>query len=279
MSGYGCETELLSATADYLAGCDTLITFNCRCFDAPLLESRYTMCRMANPLAGVRHLDIIYPARRAWKLRLQKCDLKRLEERILGIIREGDLPGSEVPERYFQYLKYGDIALLDDVIGHNKRDILSLGALLAKLCAVYNAPAEQADLLDLFSLGRAMERQGDLPEARKCYKIAARGHSSRADTNISALANYKLSMIHKRGGELSQAEGIWRHLADHQQLGALPFIELSKLYEHKLKDHGRALDAALGALNLASDESERQAIYARQSRLIVKIERLNKTEV
>jgi len=278
MTGYACESALLTAVADHLAGCDTLITFNGKCFDAPMLESRYTMCRMPDPLAHMRHLDIIYPSRRVWKLRLKKCDLKRLEEQILGIAREGDLPGSEVPERYFKYLKSGDMALLNDVVRHNRLDVLSLGALLARLCAIYNAPAEQSNLLDLFSMGRVMERQGERQEARKCYKLAARGSPVCADNGISAMANYRLSLIHKRGGELYQAEGIWRHLADQRQMGALPLIELSKLYEHKHKDFSRALDATHKALSRAGDENERQDLYARQRRLTLKIERQLKME-
>ena len=46
-------------------------------------------------------LDLLYPARRAWKLRLGSCRLSRLETEVLGMSREGDLPGSEVPARFF----------------------------------------------------------------------------------------------------------------------------------------------------------------------------------
>ena len=82
----------------------------------PLLQARFIMCRMRERWRDLDHLDLLPPARRAWKLRLGSCSLGRLEEVILGKPRTGDLPGSEVPQRYFDYLKTKQLSLLDDVL-------------------------------------------------------------------------------------------------------------------------------------------------------------------
>jgi len=279
MKSYADEPALLEAVASALSNRDILVTFNGRSFDAPLLEGRYAMCRMENPLADtVRHLDLLHPARRAWKLRLNSCNLKRLEESILNTPRENDLPGSEVPARFFEYLKCGDLSLLEDVIEHNRRDILTLGALLSRLHQTYAAPSGQADQLDLFSLGRAMERQGELDEARACYRLAA---TPPLATSLTALAgrryageaNYHLSILARRAGDFEQAEQLWREMAARGQMGAIPYVELAKLYEHARRDPRGALDLTRRALELAGEENERALIERRAQRLKDKITR------
>ena len=78
----------------------------------------------------MKNLDLLYPSRRTWKLRLGSCRLSHLEEVVLGMPRENDLPGKEVPQRYFDFLKTGDISLLEDIVRHNRQDIATLAVLL-----------------------------------------------------------------------------------------------------------------------------------------------------
>ena len=98
------------------------------------------MCRMRHRWREMENLDLLQPSRRIWKLRLGSCRLSRLEELVLGMPRTDDLPGSEVPQRYFEYLKSGELSLLDDIIRHNRQDIATLATLLVKLCQIYDAP-------------------------------------------------------------------------------------------------------------------------------------------
>lgn len=53
---------------------------------------------------------------------------------------------------------------MEDIIAHNRQDILSLGLLLDKLLQVYAAPEKQTSVQDLFSLGKVLERQGESAE-------------------------------------------------------------------------------------------------------------------
>ena len=53
----------------------------------------------------MQHLDLLFGARRLWKLRLESCRLVDLERQILGVEREGDLPGELIPYYYFDYLR------------------------------------------------------------------------------------------------------------------------------------------------------------------------------
>ena len=83
----------------------TLVTYNGRTYDQPLLETRYRMARMKPPFGRMEHLDLLFGARRLWKLRFDSCRLVELENQILGFEREGDLPGEMIPYVYFEYLR------------------------------------------------------------------------------------------------------------------------------------------------------------------------------
>ena len=94
MRDYGQENELLRTVSSVAGRFSVLCTFNGRTFDAPLLASRFVMNRLSARLPDV-HADVLYPARRLWKLRLKSCTLSNLEEQLLHVKREDDLPGAE----------------------------------------------------------------------------------------------------------------------------------------------------------------------------------------
>ena len=116
MREYADEPEMIDRLAGLMDQFDCVCTFNGKKFDMPLLEARFIMCRMRQRWREMDNLDLLHPARRAWKLRIGSCRLCRIEAEILGMPRRDDLPGSEVPGRYFEYLKTGDEGLLEDII-------------------------------------------------------------------------------------------------------------------------------------------------------------------
>ena len=116
---YPEEKAILAALAEALEAYDGVITFNGKTFDIPLLETRYALARMKSPFTRLVHLDLLHPARRLWKLRLESCELQNLEKNVLGIFREGDVDGSEIPALYFDYLRTGDPKGLAPVFFHN----------------------------------------------------------------------------------------------------------------------------------------------------------------
>ena len=275
MPNYGAEPLLLEKTAALIRQARTLVTFNGRSFDVPLLRSRFVMCRMQDPTEGLPHLDLIHPARRAWKLRLKDCSLGHIEESVLGIRRENDIPGAEVPERYFSFLKSGDMSLLEDIVEHNRQDIVSLGALLARLSRIYAAPLEQTSMLDVFSLGRALEKQGERTEAGACYRLAARERplstlNRLRERHVAGSANQRLSLMLRARQDWSAAETVWREMIERRQMGIFPYVELAKLYEHRAGDPRRALELTEAAFPLALDE-EKDALARRRARLLARI--------
>ena len=57
------------------------------------------------------------------------------QRRLLGLERgTGDGPGGEVPERYRDFVATGNWKWLAPVVDHNRRDLVAMAVLLARLC-------------------------------------------------------------------------------------------------------------------------------------------------
>ena len=65
---------------------------------------------------------------------------KQLRYRVLGVVREDDLPGSEAPRAWRDWLAGGDATDLRRVLAHNHTDVRSLLQLLAHLAQVHTPP-------------------------------------------------------------------------------------------------------------------------------------------
>ena len=100
------ERALLEVTANLLARCEGLVSFNGRAFDVPLLTTRYALQRQPSPLIGLPHFDLLPAARQRWRLRLPSCALSALERDILEHPRsQEDVPGWLIPSLYSDYAR------------------------------------------------------------------------------------------------------------------------------------------------------------------------------
>ena len=231
---YPEEPFLLKHVAAGLGKFDVLCTFNGTTFDVPLLEGRFLMNRMDRSCLDMPHLDLLHMCRRLWKLRLGRCNLGRLEEVILGKPREEDIPGSEVPQRYFTYLKTKQMSLLDDILKHNAQDIASLCVLLNHMADLYLHPEKIRFSEDVYSMGRALERVEKTEQARRCYRLASRGR-------MGDLASSALAVSYRRGGQREEAAEVWREMIREGRGGAAPYVELAKYEQHVRRDIPAAL--------------------------------------
>jgi len=241
MRDYHEEGPMLEAIAQVIRRFDTIVSFNGKSFDLPLLESRMVMNRIRMPLTQMPHLDLLHAARRVYKLRLVRCNLASLEEAVLGQERKDDLPGAQVPQRYFDYVKTKEFALLEDVLRHNFDDVKSLAALTGHLCAVFRSPEMILYPQDLLGVGKALLRAGRTEAGRKCLRIAGR-------STLASGAHMVLASSYKRQREWTQAADTWKSMIVRGIGGTEPYIELAKYYEHIEKDYSRALSYANGAL-------------------------------
>src|SRR3546814_14484253 len=96
---------MLRAFACWLSPRTVLASYNGRCYDAPLRKTRYRLARLPDPLGELRHVDLLFPSRRRWRGRWENCRLATIEREALGVVREDDLPGSQAPAAWLQYLR------------------------------------------------------------------------------------------------------------------------------------------------------------------------------
>lgn len=268
MRDYGQEADMLREVASLIARADTIVTFNGKSFDLPLLESRMIMNRIRVHVTDMPHLDLLHAARRVYKLRLGRCNLTALEEAVLGKTRRDDLPGAQVPERYFTYLKTGEFALLEDVLRHNFDDIQSLAELTAVICSAYRQPELLRYEQDILGVGKTLLHGRRTQQARNCLKIL--GHST-----LAPQAHLYLASSYKQGREWTEAAEIWKTMIAKGEGGAWPYIELAKYYEHVQHDYDKALRYATSALQYllntmplnGDDEKQTAPLFKRIERL------------
>lgn len=130
------EAAMLDAFASWLTPRTVLSSYNGRCYDAPLLKTRYRLARLADPLAALDHVDLLFPARRRWRGRWDNCRLATIEREALGVVREDDLPGAQAPAAWLRYLRGGTAETLRRVLAHNHQDVVTLSLLIARLVAL-----------------------------------------------------------------------------------------------------------------------------------------------
>jgi len=130
------ELAMLERLRDWISPTTVLATYNGKSYDAPLLTTRFRLERMASPLHGLRHIDLLHPVRRRWRAHWPNCKLATTERQLLGVIREDDLPGAQAPAAWLRFLRKGDPTDLYRVLQHNAQDLRSLAGVLAHIVAL-----------------------------------------------------------------------------------------------------------------------------------------------
>ncbi len=272
---YPEEKAMLAALAEALEPCEALITFNGKTFDIPLLETRYALARRPSPFARLAHLDLLHPARRLWKLRLESCALTHLEKELLGISREGDVEGSEIPGIYFDYLRTSDACGLQPVFYHNALDIVSLAALAVEMARVIAGAESGADSsvssLDLFSLSRVFERAG---AREKSVKTCERALAAGLPQSLEARALWHLAAQQKRRRLHDQAVEIWLEMTRRETPYAIQALEeLAIHYEHRRRDARGALAFVEAAFDRLRDDPSLKSHLDRFARRLERLRR------
>ena len=146
---FAAETSMLRTFASWLAPHTVLSSYNGRCYDAPLLKTRYRLARLPDPIVALDHVDLLFPTRRRYRGTWENCRLATIERELLRIVREDDLPGSEAPAAWLSYVRGGAATNLRRVAAHNHQDVATLALLLLRLHAVHAAENPQVMGVDV----------------------------------------------------------------------------------------------------------------------------------
>ncbi len=273
MRDYGEEASLLCRLSEHLAKFDVLITYNGKAYDQPLLETRFRLARARHPFDRLEHLDLLFGARRLWKLRLASCRLVELENRILGVERTGDLPGEMIPYVYFEFLRTKQAFRLVPIFHHNAIDILSLACLTAIVpsafrpgdgCGLGAMLRHGADLIGLARWLLANERAGEALELfRRAVQMGLPDH-------LLFQTLWDIATIEKRLGRTDAALATFAELAESRNPYRVRALQaLAKHYEHRERNYAMALEMTRTALAIEDTSDNRR----REERLKARLNR------
>ena len=262
------EPAMLHEFAAFVARLDfrSVVSYNGKAFDLPLLETRSILHREPLGLAGLPHLDFLFPARTLWSHKQDSCRLCQLARDMLAVEREEDIPSMEIPWRYFEYLRTRNFSLVEPILYHNQEDLLSLlGVIIAGagVMAGGAAPAgwPEPDAMDLFGAAKVHAKTGDRERSADLFRRALDGRLTR---KVELEAKLKLAAHHKKNHDWEKAAALWRELAPHRPAC---FRELAIYYERQQKDIQAAAAAAERGLELADGLSpSQQSDFARRLR-------------
>ena len=249
MRDFDEEEPMLDHLTGLFEQCETVVSYNGKSFDLPLLRSRFIANRRRFPLENAVHYDLLHAARRFWKLRLKDCSLGHVEEAVLGLQRQGDIPSALIPQIWLDYLRDRDARKLGRVFYHHKMDILSLAALTGLLGHALAAPHGEGfehaeDRLALMRIHFRQKRYADAAEnGRRLLTSSPPERVRRECLWLTALSL-------KRLGRYSEMA---KHLDELLRQAPRDFDarrELAKYYEHRARDLARAERLCVETLQL-----------------------------
>ena len=228
------EAALLLALEDFLAPCQTIVSFNGKAFDIPLLDARYILQGWKSPFKSLGHVDLLHLARRLWRDRLPSRTLANIEVQILHASRtDEEIPGWMIPQIYFDYLRDGDARPLQRVFYHNAMDVVSLAALLNHTSGMLENPLDQtgSGAIEIAAIARLMEDLGHTERAMQLYQYCLQAE---APEEVYDDTLQRLALLHKHNNDYPLAVPLWEQAASHRRLYA--YEELAKYYEHHAED-------------------------------------------
>lgn len=262
MRDYDEEPAMLRAFNELLSKMQIkgLVTFNGRAFDWNILGNRFTFNRIKPALVDPVHLDLLFPSRRIWRLKLESCRLSSLEEKILGEYRADDIPGAMIPSVYFKYLEDRDATDIIKVISHNRADILSMVALMTKISRLLENPmAENADAFELAGIGGIFEENCMYDVVVECFEACMESDAA----FLKEMVAKRLSFIYKRKGDFEKAVRHWEKMLCSGRGPSAVFylVELAKYYEHREKNPDKAVRIVEEAIRISSRLGFINSIY------------------
>ena len=262
----------------------SIVSYNGKVFDLPLLETRYILKREPFTLSELPHLDFLFPARSLWAHKLENCRLHHLALEVVGTGRTEDIPSAEIPWRYFQYIQTGNFDLIEPIIYHNQEDILSLLGVIIVGSQIFSKDPQsescEADAMDFFGAGKVLEKFGQTEKSSLYFQKAIDGHLS---GDVFLAARRRLSAQLKKNQDWDKAVSLWKEMASAETPSnnlLFSLRELAMYYEHKQKEYVEAKKMSEEGFVLAQNFSAyyERDFSRRMERLRVKIRKEKEKE-
>jgi uncharacterized protein YprB with RNaseH-like and TPR domain len=283
MLGHALERALLAAIREPIAASGALVTYNGKTFDVPVLETRFLFHREPPPCGGRPHLDLLHMARRLWRgargvvaapgAQSDSCALTAMEQALFGFRRHGDVPGFEIPGRFFAFLRSADARPLDPVLEHNRLDLLSLAALTARVSRlVRESPDRLTDARECYGVGRLLEQRGEDAERWYARALALADRSWHAVDELVRVQALRALAVHcRRQARYAEAAAHWERVSRSRRCPPAFMQEaleaLAIHYEHRSRDLDQARRYAERSREASTTRARANAVEHRLARL------------
>ena len=176
--------------------------------------------------------------------------------------RDGDVPGFEIPSRYFQFVRSGDAAPLAAVLEHNRLDLLSLAGLTARLLDLVRRRPEATratrgkrwrSAASTRAVGLDARAMRVVSSARSSLARRAAGEPRRPVIDALRLWRFFIGAP----GDSTRPRRCWQQLLEWPGCPPSVVREASEAlaihHEHRVRDLAAAKAFALRSLAVASD--------------------------
>jgi uncharacterized protein len=247
----GMEPAFLHALASEMELAGVIATFNGSSFDLPVLRTRWVMARMPGEIACSPHVDLLTLVRALYRHRLESCNLRSVEERLLGYERDDPIPSALVPDAYFEYLRDGYSSLLEGALEHNRLDVISLVHLHSRLLRRLRGGDLDMDAADWLALGRHRYRRG----ARADGWRALRNATNLAEGEAAATAGLLMARRLIRRGSMAAADSLLEWLEAKASEDVRVSVARARLFEWRRRDPQLALAVVEAAQERMPDQA------------------------
>ncbi len=211
-------------SAEWMRDRTQLVTFNGRTFDLPLLEMRFSFHRLAWPVGATCRTSTCCIRRAAsgatgpsWPVRTPTRRAARWacsSSAWAGVHRVGDVPGFEIPARYFQFARDGRRrAARSGARAQPPRPAVDAAGVRPRRrrwsCA---GPAPPSSGYECLGLGRIYDRLGSAPRPKPATRSRGRGGGRMGDGRLRGEALRRLALCDRRAGRADAAAEAWRRL-------------------------------------------------------------------
>lgn len=263
------EKLMMDTILNRVADFKTFVSYNGKSFDIPLIQTRLIMSEIDFDLKQIPNLDLLHLTRRFLRNRFDSFSLQNMEKYLLGIKRnmEHDIPGSEIPKVYLDYLSDIFSDRIPAILNHNQQDILSLTILLEKLNEFLKLAMKGENVpADYTGIGKFLEDMENLKAAEIVYQSCP---------FEDAACRKNLAYIFKRSDRTEEAIALWKDAAQGGEVYAM--IELAKEAEHARGKFAVALGWCEQAICEVSsgfwvDQDLLKELVHRKTRLLSKLE-------
>lgn len=278
---YDDEAAMLEYLGEKMATFKAVVSYNGKSFDLPLMRSRFVQQRLEFPLDNVSHYDLVHAARRVWKKRLNNCALNNIEREVLGLNRQGDVPGYLIPHLWLRYLDSRDARPMESVFYHHEMDILSLVALTGYLAkrlstdntATFHHAEDRLAVVKLYVKNKDYESA--IREAQQFLE------TSRIQDELRRECLALLGQSCKRSQRYEDMLATWNLMHEEFPEDPLAATELAKYKEHQERNYKEAIKICRETLTCLENNATPldfaiSALRGRLARLEKKQDRLQK---